>query len=91
MTDAPSSNFDVAYDVITKVVGSGPAVLVHASTLPTDARGTFLMQAARHFLSLHDERDRYALLPVDIRTFVESEGFLNRCGVLYPAVIEELR
>jgi hypothetical protein len=49
------------------------------------------MQAARHFLSLHDERDRYALLPVDIRTFVESEGFLNRRGVLYPAVMEELR
>ena len=35
--------------------------------------------------------DRYALLPVDIRTFVESEGFLNRRGVLYPAVMEELR
>ena len=37
------------------------------------------------------KRDRYALLPVDIRTFVESEGFLNRRGVLYPAVMEELR
>jgi hypothetical protein len=91
MTDAPSSKFDVAHDVITKVVGSGPAVLMHARTLPPEARGTFLMQAARHFLSLHDERDRYALLPVDIRTFVESEGFLNRRGVLYPAVMEELR
>ena len=90
MTDAPSSVFNVAYEIIEKVVGSGPAVLVHASTLPTDARGTFLVQAARHFLSLHDERDRYALLPVDIRTFVEGEGFLNRCGVLYPAVIDEL-
>ena len=91
MTDAPSSKFDVAHDVITKVVGSGPAVLMHARTLPPEARGTFLMQAARHFLSLHDERDRYALLPVDIRTFVDSEGFLNRRGVLYPAVMEELR
>jgi hypothetical protein len=91
MTDAPSSKFDVAHDVITKVVGSGPAVLMHARTLPPEARGTFLMQAARHFLSLHDERDRYALLPVDTRTFVESEGFLNRHGVLYPAVMEELR
>ena len=91
MTDAPSSKFDVAHDVITKVVGSGPAVLMHARTLPPEARGTFLMQAARHFLSLHDERDRYALLPVDIRTFVESEGFLNRRGVIYPAVMEELR
>ena len=91
MTDAPSSKFDVAHDVITKVVGSGPAVLMHARTLPPEARGTFLIQAARHFLSLHDERDRYALLPVDIRTFVESEGFLNRRGVLYPAVMEELR
>jgi len=91
MTDAPSSKFDVAHDVITKVVGSGPAVLMHARTLPPEARGTFLMQAARHFLSLHDERDRYALLPVDIRTFVESKGFLNSRSVLYPAVMEELR
>jgi hypothetical protein len=90
MTDAPSSKFDVAHDVITKVVGSGPAVLMHARTLPPEARGTFLIQAARHFLSLHDERDRYALLPVDIRTFVESEGFLNRRGVLFPAVMKEL-
>jgi hypothetical protein len=91
MIDAPSSKFDVAHDVTTKVVGSGPAVLMHARTLPPEARGTFLIQAARHFLSLHDERDRYALLPVDIRTFVESEGFLNRRSVLYPAVMEELR
>jgi hypothetical protein len=91
MTDTPSSKFDVAHDVITKVVGSGPAVLMHARTLPPEARGTFLMQAARHFLSLHDERDRYALLPVDIRTFVESKGFLNSRSVLYPAVMEELR
>jgi hypothetical protein len=91
MTDTPSSKFDVAHDVITKVVGSGPAVLMHARTLQPEARGTFLMQAARHFLSLHDERDRYALLPVDIRTFVESKGFLNSRSVLYPAVMEELR
>jgi hypothetical protein len=91
MTDAPSSKFDVAHDVIAKVVGSGPAVLMHARTLPPEARGTFLMQAARHFLSLYDERDRYALLPVDIRTFVESKGFLNSRSVLYPAVMEELR
>jgi len=86
MTDAPSSKFDAAHDVITKVVGSGPAVLMHARTLPPEARGTFLMQAARHFLSLHDERDRYALLPVDIRTFVESKGFLNSRSVALFAV-----
>ena len=55
MTDAPSSVFDVAYEVITKVAGSGPAVLMHASTLPPEARGTFLVQAAQHFLSLRDE------------------------------------
>ena len=91
MTGAPSSVFNVAYEIIEKVVGSGPAVLTHASTLPAEARGTFLVQAAQHFLSLHDERDRYALLPVDIQTFVEGEGFLNSRGVLYPAVMKELQ
>jgi hypothetical protein len=91
MTGALSSAFDVAYEVIRKVAGSGPAVLKHASTLPSEARGTFLVQAAQHFLSLRYEVDRYALLPVDIRTFVEGEGFLNRRGVLFPAVMEELR
>lgn len=91
MTGAPNNEFDVAYDVITKVVASGPAVLMHAATLPAGARGAFLMQAAQHFLSLHNGVDRYVLLPVDIETFVESEGFLNRRGVLYPAVMDELR
>ena len=66
-------------------------MLKHASTVPAEARGTFLVQAAQHFLSLRYEVDRYALLPVDIRTFVEGEGFLNRRGVLFPAVMEELR
>ena len=66
-------------------------MLKHASTVPAEARAAFLVQAARHFLSLHDERDRYALLPVDIRTFVESKGFLNSRSVLYPVVMEELR
>ena len=31
------------------------------------------------------------MLPVDVRTFVESPDFLNRRGALYPAVMEELR
>jgi hypothetical protein len=91
MTGAPGSVFEVAYEVIAKVVGSGPAVLKHAWTLPVEGRGTFLVQAAQHFLSLRDEVDQYALLPVDIHTFVESEGFLNRRSVLYPAVMQELR
>jgi hypothetical protein len=91
MTGALGNTVDVAYDVITKVVGSGPAALKHASTLPVEARGAFLVQAAQHFLSVRHEVDRYALLPVDIQTFVESQGFLHRRDVLYPAVMEELR
>ena len=91
MTGATSDAFDVAYDVIAKVAGSGRAVLLHASNLPVEARGTYLAQALQHFLSLRDEVDRFALLPVDIRTFVEGERFLNRRDVLYPAVMEELR
>ena len=31
------------------------------------------------------------MLPVDVQTFVESPYFLNRCGTLYPAAMEELR
>jgi len=31
------------------------------------------------------------MLPVDVQTFVESPYFLNRRGILYPAVMEELR
>ena len=91
MSNAISSTVDVAYEVIRKAVGSGPAVLNHASTLPAEGRGTFLVQAAQHFLSLRDDVDQYAQLPVDIRTFVESKGFLNSRSVLYPAVMEELR
>ena len=30
-------------------------------------------------------------MPVDVQTFVESRDFLDRRGVLYPAVMEELR
>lgn len=91
MTGATSDAVDVAYEVITKATGSGPAVLLHASTLPAEVRGAYLVQAVQHFLSLRDQVDRFALLPVDIRTFVEGERFLNRRDVLYPAVMEELR
>ncbi len=91
MTGATSDAVDVVYEVITKATGSGPAVLLHASTLPAEVRGAYLLQAVQHFLSLRDQVDRFALLPVDIRTFVEGERFLNRRDVLYPAVMEELR
>jgi hypothetical protein len=82
---------DTAYDIITKVPLSGPAVLKHANTMPVDQRGAFLRQAAAHFLELWSDRDTYVVLPVDIQTFVESPGFLDRQGVLYPAVMDQLR
>lgn len=82
---------DVAYDIITKAPLSGPAVIRHAARLPTEQRGDFLRSAARHFLSLAADRDAYIVLPVDTQTFVESPEFLDRSGVLYPAVMDALR
>ena len=81
----------LAYDIIAKVPLAGPAVLKHAATIPCDARGAFLQQAARHFLACWPDREAYAVLPVDVQTFVESPDFLERRGTLYPAVMDELR
>ena len=82
---------DRAYDIIVKVPLAGSAVLRHASTIASPGRGAFLQQAADHFLSYWRDRDAYRMLPVDVRTFVESEHFLNSRGTLYPAVLDELR
>jgi len=81
----------IAYDIIKKVHLSGAAVLKHAATLPPEARGAFLRQAAEHFLGLWANKDAYAVLPVDVQTFVESSDFLDRRDVLYPIVMNELR
>ena len=77
--------------IIERVPLAGPAVLKHAARLPCDAQSAFLQQAARHFLTCWPDRNAYAMLPVDVQTFVESPYFLNRRGTLYPAVMEELR
>ena len=82
---------ETAYDIIKKARLSGCAVLKHSATLPVEARGAFLRRAAQHFLGLWADRDAYVVLPVDVQTFVESPDFLDRRGVLYPAVMEELR
>lgn len=91
MTDLSDATVEAAYDIIAKVAVSGPAVLKHASTLLEEEQGPFLLRAAQHFLSLHTERDSFLVLPVDLQTFVEHSGFLNRRGTIYPAVMEELR
>jgi hypothetical protein len=53
--------------------------------------GDYLRQAAQHFLGFWPDREAYKFVPVDVQTFVESKTFLDRQGVLYPAVMEELR
>ena len=80
-----------AYDIIAKVPLSGPAVLKHASKLQCSCRGAFLRRAAQHFIELCADLDNFAMLPVDVQTFIESEDFLGRRGVVYPAIMEELR
>jgi hypothetical protein len=80
-----------AYDIIERVRLSGPAALKHAATLPVEDRGDYLRRAAKHFLGFWPDREGYRFVPVDVQTFVESKNFLNRQGVLYPAVMEEMR
>ena len=82
---------ETAYDIIAKIRLSGPAVLKHTATLRVEDRGEYLRQAAQHFLSFWADRDAYKFVPVDVQTFVESKYFLDRRGVLYPAVMDELR
>lgn len=91
MTDVPSSAVKAAHKVIAKVPVTGPVVLKHASTLPVEERGRFLRRAVQHFLSLRPEVGSFEILPVDIQTFVEDQGFLNRRDTVYPAVMEALR
>jgi hypothetical protein len=81
----------LACAIIERVPLAGQAVLQHAATLPRDAQRVFLQQAAQHFLALWPDRDAYKMLPVDIQTFVESPGFLNSLGTLFPAVMGQLR
>ncbi|TAJ84626.1 hypothetical protein [Reyranella sp.] len=83
-------NIDAAYDLIAKVPVSGRTVLDHAAVLPREERGAYLIAAATHFAGLMPDAHRYRLLPVDLRTFVESRKYLGRRGIVYPAVMEAL-
>jgi hypothetical protein len=90
--------FDAACTIVGKVPVSGQCVLAHASA--RDARGRailspgeryrYIIRAARHFVAQAGMGDIYTALPVDIQTFVESPRFLNRRGIVYPAVMKEL-
>lgn len=91
MTLLSDLSAEAAYDIIKKAPLSGRAVLRQAARLPIDQRGEFLRKAARHFLGLAADRDLYVVLPVDIQTFIESPEYLDRKGVVYPAVMEALR
>lgn len=84
------SHEEAAYDLIAKVAVSGRTVLDHAADLPREERGAYLIAAATHFAGLIADAHRYRLLPVDIRTFVESAKYLGRRGIVYPAVMAAL-
>jgi hypothetical protein len=88
---ASESPISLAYDIIERVPLAGQAVLKHAATMPCDARGVFLRQAAQHFFSFWPEKAAYTMLPVDVQTFVDSPAFLDCRGTLYPAVMDQLR
>lgn len=87
--NAPSLT-EVAYDVVSSVTASGLVVLRHTSTMLPQDRGEYLVRAARHFMSLDDTKDLYTVFPVDVRTFLQSNDFLDRQDVVYPAVMDEL-
>lgn len=81
---------EAAYDLIAKVPVSGRTVLDHAAELPRNERGGYLVAAATHFATLAPDAHRYRLLPVDLRTFVESRRYLGRRGIVYPAVMDAI-
>jgi hypothetical protein len=81
---------EAAYDLIAKVPVSGRTVLDHAAELPRNERGGYLVAAATHFAGLAPDAHRYRLLPVDLRTFVESRRYLGRRGIVYPAVMDAI-
>ena len=81
---------EAAYDLIAKVPVSGRTVLDHAAVLPRNERGAYLVTAATHFAALAPDAHRYRLLPVDLRTFVESRRYLGRRGIVYPAVMDAI-
>jgi len=81
---------EAAYDLIAKVPVSGRTVLDHAAELSRPERGAYLIAAATHFAGLMPDAHRYRLLPVDLRTFVESRRYLGRRGIVYPAVMDAI-
>ncbi len=85
-----TETIEAAYDLIAKVPVSGRTVLDHAAELPRNERGAYLIAAAAHFAGLVPEAHRYRLLPVDLRTFVESRRYLGRRGIVYPAVMDAI-
>lgn len=82
---------DLAYDITTKAVGTGPAILRHATCVPEPDRGAFLVQAARHLMTYREDAAAYVRLPVDVQTFIESAEFLACGEAIYPAVMDVLR
>lgn len=91
---------EAAYELISRVGMTGQSVLRHSTTLPAEARGAYLVRAARHFAEIAKDADWYTCLPVDVQTFIESEEFLYQRklekdgtyrSTIYPAIMEELR
>ena len=86
-----TSDAGLAYDIIEKAAHTGPAILRHASYVAEADRGSFLVQAAKHLLSYHEDAAAYVRLPVDVQTFIESADFLACGDAIYPAVMDVLR
>lgn len=91
--------FSDAFDIVDAVPVSGKAVLDHAVSINKDTgrpnftpdeRMAFIQQAARWFVNLKDDAHRYDIMPVDPQTFVESNAYLGRRGIVYPAVMREI-
>jgi hypothetical protein len=69
---------------------AGKRVLKQGEAMPLEERFTYYLGAAKHFRRVGKEWPLYRVLPVYIRTFVENDYFLNRKGVIYPAVMAAL-
>src|SRR5690242_4369946 len=69
---------------------SGKAVLRHAATYPLEDRLAYLAEAFEHFKRVLSSGTPWKVPPVDIRTFIESDEFLNQKNEVYPKIMEEL-
>jgi len=70
----------------------GQVALVTIKNRPLRVRHRLTSKLAKKLITLHDERKKYkhGELPVGVREFIESPKYMNKKGVIWPKVIDEI-